>query len=82
MAMDPQIPFWPNVAFTTSIAAIILLLVVALISLMRAVPRARIGVVMAWLAVILLVPGAGPLLWFALGRPGLYRSTRPGHERR
>lgn len=78
--INPVIPAGANLGWTLFAVALVVLLVSAVISIVlrtrgvapagadSSAQRSAAGARLAWLAVVILAPVLGPILWFGIGR--------------
>ncbi|MGX1703324.1 PLDc N-terminal domain-containing protein [Microbacterium sp. NPDC055357] len=73
---NPLIPVWYDIAWSVTVAAVIVFTIVGLVLLARAASRLSTTQAVVWTAVILLVPVLGSLSWIAVGRRALVADRR------
>ena len=67
-SVNPLLPSAIDVVWSVLWLAALMLLVVAVVSLIRSRARLTQGQALGWVALVLLVPVAGPLAWLFVGR--------------
>lgn len=80
-SVNPLIPAWYDVAWSTSVAVALVLLVVALISLSRRASLLSARQALVWTVVAIFAPIVGPLAWLSIGKRAV-KASHAGSARR
>lgn len=67
-SVNPLLPAWYDIAWSTSVAVALILLVIALISLSRTARSLSSRQALVWTFITIFAPIAGPLAWLSIGK--------------
>ena len=68
VSINPLLPAWYDIAWTTISILLIVLVIVALVSIVQTAKRLTATQALIWTLLTIFVPVVGPIAWLSVGR--------------